>query len=60
MTNNSLWPWSNWAACTVPQFADLRKEVLPLNARNFAILAEGPVDEIRRLEEHIGDYTGQR
>ena len=39
--------------------ADLRKEVLPLNARNFAILAEGPVDEIRRLEEHIGDYTGR-
>src|ERR1017187_9413848 len=39
--------------------ADLRKEVLPLNARNFALMAEGPVDEIRRLEEQISDYTGR-
>jgi hypothetical protein len=39
--------------------ADLRKEVLPVNARNFALMAEGPMDEIRRLEEQIGSYTGR-
>ncbi len=39
--------------------ADLRKEVLPVNARNFGVMAEGPMDEIRRLEEQIGVYTGR-
>jgi hypothetical protein len=39
--------------------ADLRKEVLPVNARNFALMAEGPMDEIRRLEEQIGNFTGR-
>ena len=39
--------------------ADLRKEVLPVNARNFVLMAEGPMDEIRRLEEQIGVYTGR-
>ena len=39
--------------------ADLRKEVLKVNARNFVLMAEGPMDEIRRLEEQIGVYTGR-
>ena len=39
--------------------ADLKKEVLPVNARNFALMAEGPLDEIRRLEEQIGSFTGR-
>jgi hypothetical protein len=39
--------------------ADLRKEVLHVNARNFVLMAEGPMDEIRRLEEQIGDYAGR-
>lgn len=39
--------------------AGLRKEILPVNARNFAPMAEGPVEELRRLEELIGDYTGR-
>jgi hypothetical protein len=30
--------------------AALRAEVLPVNARQFALMAEGPVDEIRRLQ----------
>ena len=30
-----------------------------MNARNFVLMAEGPVDEIRRLEEQIGVYTGR-
>lgn len=35
----------------------LRVEVFPKNPRNFAILAEGPVDEIRKLQTDIDDYV---
>ena len=34
----------------------LRVDVFPKNPRNFAILAEGPVDEIRKLQMAIADY----
>jgi hypothetical protein len=34
----------------------LRAEVFPKNPRNFAILAEGPVDEIRKLQVDVDDY----
>lgn len=34
----------------------LRAEVFPKNPRNFAILAEGPVDEIRKLQASVDDY----
>lgn len=34
----------------------LRAEVFPKNSRNFAILAEGPVDEIRKLQSSVDDY----
>src|SRR5205807_190521 len=34
--------------------------VLPRNADNFALLAEGPLDQIRRLREEIDAYTGVR
>jgi len=34
----------------------LRADVFPKNPRNFAILAEGPVDEIRKLQAHVDDY----
>ena len=34
----------------------LRAEVFPKNPRNFAILAEGPVDEIRKLQMDVDDY----
>ncbi|MGO8677963.1 MAG: hypothetical protein ACLQVX_19110 [Limisphaerales bacterium] len=36
----------------------LLKDVLPKNKRNFAILAEGPLEEIRRLQAEINAYTG--
>jgi hypothetical protein len=39
--------------------ASLRKDILPVNPRNFALLAEGPVDEIRKLEEQINEYSGR-
>ena len=35
----------------------LRVEVFGKNPRNFAILAEGPVDEIRKLQTDIDDYV---
>jgi len=34
----------------------LRTRIFPKNPRNFAILAEGPVDEIRKLQMDIDDY----
>ena len=34
----------------------LRADILPKNPRNFAILAEGPVDEIRKLQADVDDY----
>jgi hypothetical protein len=37
----------------------LRKRVLPVNPRNFAVYAGGPVDEIRKLEEQINEYSGR-
>jgi len=38
--------------------AALRAEVLPVNARNFALMAEGPLDEIRRMQAEIDAYAG--
>ena len=32
-------------------------DILPKNARNFAIFAEAPLDEIRRLREDIARYV---
>jgi hypothetical protein len=37
----------------------LRKEVLPRSRQWFALMAEGPVDEIRKLEEQINEYSGR-
>ena len=33
--------------------AALRRDVFPVNPRQFALLAEGPEEEIRRLQETI-------
>ncbi len=33
-----------------------RKDILPQNPRNFAIFAEGPLDEMRKLQAEIDDY----
>lgn len=37
----------------------LRKEVLPKNPRMFALMAEGPLDEMRRLQTQIEQLTAQ-
>ena len=37
----------------------LRKDILPVNHRNFAVYASGFVDEIRKLEEQINEYSGR-
>jgi hypothetical protein len=34
----------------------LRMDIFPKNPRNFAIMAEGPVDEIRKLQSDIDNY----
>lgn len=36
----------------------LKADVLPKNKRNFAVLAEGPLEEIRRLQSEIDAYMG--
>jgi hypothetical protein len=37
----------------------LHADVLPKNPRNFAVLAEGPLDEIRKLHAAIDQYVSQ-
>ena len=36
-----------------------RADILPKNPRNFAIFAEGPLDEIGKLQAEISDYTSR-
>jgi hypothetical protein len=36
-----------------------RSDILPKNPRNFAIFAEGPLDEIRKLESEISQYVSR-
>ena len=35
----------------------LRADILPKNPRNFALFAEGPLDEIRKLQAAIDQYV---
>ena len=37
----------------------LRKELLPGQPKKFAILAEGPLEEMRRLQSQIEQLTAQ-
>ncbi len=37
----------------------LRRDILPKNPRNFAVLAEGPLDEIRKLQAAIDLYISR-
>ena len=39
--------------------AALRRECLPGQPRKFAILAEGPLEEIRRLQAEIEQLTAE-
>jgi hypothetical protein len=34
-----------------------RDEILDQNPRNFAMLAEGPLEQIRQLQSQIDDYV---
>ena len=36
-----------------------RNEILGKNPRNFAILAEGPLDQIRQLQGQIDEYIAR-
>lgn len=36
----------------------LKSDVQPLNPRKFALLAEGPLDEIQNLKKEIDEYSG--
>lgn len=36
--------------------ATLRAEIYPLNVANYRLMAEGPIDEIRRLQRDIDEY----
>lgn len=37
----------------------LRRELLPGQPKKFAILAEGPLEEIRRLQSEVESLTAQ-
>ena len=37
--------------------ASLRRQFLPGQAKKFALLAEGPLEDMRRLHEEIGQLT---
>lgn len=39
--------------------AALRRDIFPVNHQQFALLAEGPEEEIRRLQAEIDVYTGR-
>lgn len=38
--------------------AALRRQVEPTNRKNFAVLAEGHLEHIRRLQRDLGEYAG--
>jgi hypothetical protein len=38
--------------------ADLRREVLPKSRQWFNLMAQGPVDEIRKMQAEVDAYTG--
>ena len=39
--------------------ASLHRDVYPINPRQFALLAEGPQEELDRLQQQIDAYTGR-
>ncbi len=39
--------------------AALRREVYPVNSHQFCLLAEGPQEELERLQHQIDVYTGR-
>jgi|RhiMethySRZTD1v2_1073278.scaffolds.fasta_scaffold2772783_2 hypothetical protein len=37
---------------------DLHQRVAPQNFQNYLVFAEGPIDEIRKLQREIDEYLG--
>jgi hypothetical protein len=35
-----------------------KREIAPLNYKNYLIMAEGPIEQIRRLKAEIDEYLG--
>jgi len=44
--------------CLYRALSSLRKSVLPINPRQYALFAEGPLDEISKLQAEINEYLG--
>jgi len=44
---------------TVNAITGLRRDLLPAQPKKFAILAEGPLEEIRRLQIEIDQLTAE-
>jgi hypothetical protein len=40
--------------------ASYRSRILPVNPRNYAVIAQGPPDEIRKLQAEVDQYLGLR
>jgi len=38
--------------------ASLHRDIAPLSFRNYEILAEGPIEQVRRLRQEIDEYLG--
>lgn len=45
--------------CLNRALADLRRELLPGQPKKFAILAEGPLEDMRRLQREIERLTAE-
>jgi hypothetical protein len=38
--------------------ASYRERILPANPRNYAVIAQGPLEEVRRIQVEIDTYLG--
>ena len=38
--------------------ASYRSQILPQNPRNYALMAQGPLEEVRKLQSEIEEYLG--
>jgi len=38
---------------------EFRRRILPLNYKNYQVFAEGPLEEIRRLQHDIDEYLAK-
>ena len=40
--------------------ASYRSRILPVNPRTYALIAQGPLEEIRKIQSEIDSYLGLR